>query len=354
MDPASAPAQPQYGAHDGDPARDRDTVLALWEGNLGRPGHMADKFDWFYLRCPYGPPLLQLLKHNPDTAWAGVCSAGRRRMLWRGSEIRAGVLVDLAVVPQHRSLGPALILQQGLITQAKRELDLLYGFPNPKATAVFKRIGHIHLADIVRYVRVIRYADYLRRHMPALPARVLGPALDLALRVRDAVRRMRGKRIRSEWSDRADPRMDELWQRSAHGDGLIAVRDAERTRWRFDQAPFGRFRHLLLSEDDGRTLSAWFTTEVEGTTLHVRDYWSADAAAGIGIRYVDALLRAARKAGLAAVSVEVASAPARLRGWAARRFVERGRHPVFGCWSDPAAAAGHDLDPFLTPADEDE
>lgn len=353
MDAASAPL-PQYGVHDGDPARDRATVLALWEGNLGRPGHMADKFEWFYLRCPYGRPLLQLLKHNPDQAWVGVCSAGRRRMLWRGREIRAGVLVDLAVLPQHRSLGPALILQQGLIAAGQRELDLLYGFPNPKATAVFKRIGYAHLADMVRYVRVIRYADYLHRHMPALPARLLGPAIDFALRVRDALRRMRGRRILSEWSERADPRMDELWQRSAHGDGLVAVRDAERARWRFDAAPFGRFRHLLLSEDGGATLSAWFSTEVEGRTLHVRDFWAVDAADGIGIRYIDALLRAARKAGLAAVSVELAARAPRLAGWMARRFVERGRHPVFGRWSDPQAAAGRDLDPFLTAADEDE
>ena len=349
-------ALPQYSAHAGEPARDRDIVLSLWEGNLGRPGHMADKFEWFYLRCPYGRPLLQLLKHNPDQTWVGVCSAGRRRMLWRGREIRSGVLVDLAVLPQHRSLGPALILQQGLIATGKQQLDLLYGFPNPKATAVFKRIGYTHLAEMVRYVRVIRYASYLRRYMPALPARLLGPVLDLGMRVRDAIRRMRGKRIRSEWRDQADPRMDALWQRSVHGEGLVAVRDAERVRWRFDEAPFGSYRHLLLSEDDGATLSAWFATEVQGNTLHVRDFWSADAVSdsGINMRFVGALLRAARKAGLAAVSVEMACAPAQRAGWIARRFVERGSHPVFGCWSQSQHQEGHDLAPFLTAADEDE
>lgn len=345
---------PQYATHDGDPAHDRDTVLSLWQGNLGQPGHMADKFDWFYLKCPYGQPLLQLLKHNPDDTWAGVCSAGRRRMLWRDREIRAAVLVDLAVVPQHRSLGPALILQQGMIAAGRRELDLLYGFPNPKATPVFKRIGYVHLADIVRYVRVIRFADYLRRRVPALPAKLLGPVLDFGFRVRDALRRLRGRRIHSEWSDHADPRMDELWQRSEHGQGLIAIRDSQRASWRFDQAPFGRFSHLLLSEDGGQTLSAWFSTQVSGNTLHVRDFWSVDAAAGTSTRYIDALLRAARKAGHAAVSVEVAASEDRLAGWMSRRFVERGRHPVFGCWSDPEQPGKAGLDPFLTAADEDE
>src|SRR5688500_18512216 len=121
--------------------RDRDTVQSIWRGTLGQQDRMAAKYDWFYLACPHGPPLLQLLRHI-DGDWVGTACAGRRRMRWQGRDISAGVLVDLAVVPEHRSLGPALILQQGLIEAGARDLDLLYGFPNPKAAAVFKRIGY--------------------------------------------------------------------------------------------------------------------------------------------------------------------------------------------------------------------
>lgn len=352
MDVAAAPAE--YALQDGDVLRDRGTVLAIWRGNLGEQRHMQAKYDWFYLGCPFGTPVLQLLRHVPSDAAAGTCAAGRRRMLWRGRALAAGVMVDLAVRTEHRSLGPALMMQQGLIASGLRQLDLLYGFPNAKASAIFRRIGARKLTDIVRYARVLRPAAYLRRRFPALLAVPLGAVVDLALRVHDRLHRIGTPRLHAAWSDRADARVDELWARSRHGDGLLAVRDAQHLRWRFDEAPVGRSRHLLLSTDHGATLCAWFCTQVEDDTLHVRDFWSVDAADGIATHYIDALLDAARALGVAAVSVEVATSAARLAGWQVRGFVERGRRPVYACWRDGLGPDSDGFDLHLTSADEDE
>ena len=349
----AAVAPPLYTVQDGDASRDRDTVLSIWRGNLGQETHLAAKYDWFYLGTPGEPPLLQLLRHEPSGAAVGVCSAGRRRMLWRGREIRAGVLVDLAVMPEHRSLGPALILQQGLIAAGQRELDLLYGFPNLKAAPVFKRIGYSHLADIVRYARVLRHAGYLARHMPPVLARPLGAVVDIAMHLRDALHGLGGPRLLCKWSDHADSRMDTLWSASAHGGGPVAIRDAQHVRWRFDEAPLGEARHLLLSEADGE-LSAWFATQIVDGTLHVRDFWSSDAAQGIGTRYIDALLGAARSEGHSAVSVEMAVPESHLAAWHSRAFVARGHRPVFGRWSSPATSNDANVELHLTSADEDE
>lgn len=344
--------QPSYRVRDGDVARDRDTVLALWQGNLGQGARMAAKYDWFYRQSPSGAPLLQLLLHGDDAV--GVCSAGRRRMLWQGREIRAGVLVDLAVLPEHRSLGPAMILQQGMIAAGRRDLDVLYGFPNPKAAPVFKRIGYRKLADMVRYARVLRHADYLRRRLPGWLAVPAGIAVDLAARTGNALRRLFNRRLRAQWQDHADARMDALWSGSPHAHGLLAIRDAAHLQWRFDRAPFGKTRYLLLSEYGGEAISAWFATQADGNTLHIRDFWSLDATTGIAPRYLAALVSATRAKGHAAISVEMATTPARLAGWRALGFVERGRRPVFGNWSDPTAMEGDALDLHLTCADEDE
>lgn len=343
---------PVYTAQSGDVVRDRDTVLAIWRGNLGQAPHMAAKYDWFYLHASGKPPLLQLLRYDPGDIAVGACSAGRRRMVWGNRDIRAGVLVDLAVTPEHRSLGPALILQQGLIAAGKRELDLLYGFPNPKAAPVFKRIGYRHLCDIVRYARVLRHASYVARRVPPLLANVAGTLIDLAAHMADRLRSLGGPRLHSQWSDHADQRMDALWSGSRHGDGLLSIRDAEHVRWRFDQSPLGNFRHLLLGDAD-ETLSGWFATEAIEGTLHVRDFWTRDAAHGIGRHYLDALLRAARAAGHAAVSVELAAPASQLDAWYSRRFVERSRRPVYGQWTT-VDHGGEDPAMFLTSADEDE
>ena len=343
---------PLYTAQAGDVLRHRDTVLAIWRDNLGNAAAMRAKYDWFYLRPGNGAPLLWLLRHEPTGDLVGACSAGRRRMSWRGRGIRAGVLVDLAVAPEHRSLGPALILQEGLAEAGRRELDLLYGFPNPRAAPVFKRIGYRHLATIVRHARALRHAGYFRRQMPAWLAYPAGAVVDLLTHAVDLLRSLGGPRLQAHWVDQADPRMDALWRDAPHGHGLLAVRDADHVRWRFDQCPLQRTRHLLLDAPDG-TLSGWFATQVADGMLHVRDFWTRDAAEGVGRHYIDALIRAARAAGHAAVSVELAAPESHLAGWRSRGFVERSRRPVFGRWSWPDPG-GSDPALFLTSADEDE
>jgi GNAT superfamily N-acetyltransferase len=352
-EPVAAATTPLYVVHGGEPLRDRDTVLSLWSGNLGQQDRIASKYDWFYLGCPHGPPLLQLLRHTPSDSWVGTACAGRRRMHWQGREIRAGVLVDLAVVPEHRSLGPALILQQGLIEAGMRQLDLLYGFPNPKAAAVFKRIGYSRLTDIVRHARVLRHGRYLRSKMPGWMAVPVGAVADIAFALVDTVKRLFGARINATWSERSDARMDALWSASPQGDGPVGVRDSTHAKWRFDDCPLERTRYLMLTPPGRDDLQAWFATHVEGETLHVRDYWSTDGINGIASACLLVLLAAAREAGHASVSVEIAASEAHVQAWARHGFVARGRRPVFGRWS-AAQDAGAAPQLFLTSADEDE
>ena len=348
---------PQYGVRDGDTAVDRDAVLAVWRGNLGHDDRMAAKYEWFYRRAPAGAPLLRLLMHAGSAAPAGVCAAGRRRMLRDGEHQRAGVLVDLAVTPDHRSLGPALMLQQALFAAGQRELDLLYGFPNPKAAPVFKRIGYRQLAEMVRYVRVVRHAPYLQRRfamLPAFAAAPLGASIDLVHRLRDAWRHPRARRLRAEWHART-PDIDALWQASPKPAALTALRDAAHLRWRFDDAPaidgIAPFRHLLLRDRDANDApAAWFATRVDGHTLHVHDFWSRDGAEP-AMTIISALLRAAHAQGHAAVSIELATSEARLPPWRMLGFEARSRRPVFGMLR---GAPDTSPDLHLTSADEDE
>ena len=352
MNSLSSNPLPSYLAHSGDVVRDRDEVLSIWRGNLGREDRIAAKYDWLYLACPYGAPLLQLLRHEPSGSWVGTACAAQKRMQWNGSRIRAGVLIDLAVVPDHRSLGPAMILQQGVIEAGKRQLDLLYGFPNPKAAVVFKRSGYEKLTDMVRYACVLRHARYLHRKVPNWLATPLGAVADIVFGLRARYRRMRGPRHHAKWSECADSRMDVLWAGSTRSDGPLTVRDYTYARWRFDDSPLERIRYLMIAKAAEGDLLAWFATHADAGTLHVRDFWSINGP-GISEACINALLCAARNAGYSAVSVEIAAAETHTRAWKNCSFVARGSRPVFGRWSNPdptRSTSGI----FLTFADEDE
>lgn len=343
---------PTYVVETGDVARDRDTVLAIWRGNLGQDTRMQSKFDWFYAGCPFGEPLLCVLRHTPDDRCIGVAAAGPRRMLWGGTETGAGVLVDLAVVPEHRSLGPALMLQNALAATGCKRFDFLYGFPNPKAAAVFKRVGYAKLGEIVRRARVLRHGEYLARKLPRVLAPVAAVFVDLAMRIRNGWRTRSDPAIDLAWADHSDARFDTLWERSAKPAGLVGIRDYRFTRWRFDTSPLATTRYLQICDRTDNSLRAWFACQVSEGVLHVRDFWSDDAATGLARARVDSLLRAARAAGHIAVSFEYAGMDAKLDGWRQCGFVTRGQRPVFGKWADGRAVDGIDM--HLTSADEDE
>lgn len=349
--PAESAVRPAYVVSAGDVRRDRDAVLSVWKGNLGREDRLAPKYDWFYLGCPFGAPALQVLRHTPSDTAVGVAAAGPRRMVAGGRELRAGVLVDMAVTTQHRSLGPALTLQKSMMAAGEQQFELLYGFPNQKAAPVFKRVGYAKLGELVRYARVLRHRQHLQRMMPPVAARPLAWLLDGATVLRQELSARRGAEVvKARWVDTVVPEMDELWLRSDHGTEPLAARDVAMLRWRFDEAPLPKTRYLLLSDAKSGALVAWFACQAESGTLHVRDFWSIDAAQGTSPVYFAALLRAARKARHSVVSLEYSGPPSRRAALLDAGFVERTRRPVYGKWKS-APPAG---DLHLTSADEDE
>lgn len=346
-------ARPNYQTCAGDVARDRAAVMSVWHGNLGLAARHAGKYDWFYQACPFGQPLVQLLRHAPTDRWVGISAVGPRRMLWQGREIRAGVLVDMAVAASHRTLGPAMMLQSALVTAASGQFELLYGFPNRKSLPVVKRLGYSELGQLPRYTRVLHYRDYLGRVVPHWLVKPAAWLLDGLTAVRDLLHGAFRAAPAAQWQAHVDPRMDELWRESPHGTGPITVRDCAFLRWRFDQAPLVQTRYLLLSDATSR-LRAWFACQVDGATLHVRDFWSAEAASGVLPAHVHALLRAARSEGHGAVSVEHAGAVTVIASWQAAGFRQRGQRPVIGRWLGNVQVIPAGTSLHLTAADEDE
>ena len=342
----SAPAA--YTVHAADLSRDRERILGLWRGNLGQDARMAAKYDWFYRQCPYGEPLTLLLRHEDSGAWVGVASAGPRKMLLDGREITAGVLVDLAVVPEHRSLGPALMLQMALMEAGLQRFDLLYGFPNPKATAVFKRVGYAPLGELSRHARVLRHGAYVRRKLPAALAAPAGALLDAVDRMRLW---SRSGGPRAQWQASADATLAAVWSPASAGAGPAAGRDLEFLRWRIDASPLQAARYLVVRDRGGLPV-AWFACETREHSLHVVDFWSSPGVAGPTPAQLAALLRAARADGHPSVTIELSAAAATV-AWRQAGFAAREGRPVFGRARD-AQVDALKAQAWLTTADEDE
>ncbi|QOW21265.1 hypothetical protein [Novilysobacter avium] len=346
---------PLYATQPGDVVRDREEVLGVWQDHFGPRGIQGAKFDHFYRENRYGPPILQLLRHLPTGALVGVIGAGPRPFLCRGRAIRAGVVAHFAVDEKHRSLGPALMLQESLIDAARGRFDLLYGLPRSNAVAVSKRAGFHVMGTLVRHARVLRHGEYLRRRMPAFLASSSGLLIDFGRRLRTGAADSLFSELQWEWVSASDERMDALWREALHTEALTSVRDHALLRWRFDTPPAGRAHYLLVSGKDGR-LRAWFACEVsegQGGPLTVMDYWSTDAMIGIGRPLIRALISAADQQGCSAVHLLLTASDPAMAGWRSEGFVPRSEQPLIGLWLTPQRMPEEDTQLHVTMLDQD-
>ena len=350
-----ATASPVYTTHVGDAARDRDEILDVWQDHFGPLDIQAAKFDHFYRENPYGPAIIELLRDAVTGELAGVIGAGPRPLIWKGKPIRAAVVAHFAVAAPHRSLGPALMLQQSLIESARGQFDLLYGLPRANAVAVSRRAGFRTLGSLVRHAKVLRHGAYLRRTLPGFVAAPAGVLVDVGNRVRTGLSASLSARLHWRWAEASAPGMDALWHESTYTHALTSVRDHAFLRWRFDAPPAGRARYLLVSGSDGR-LQAWFACEArdgQGGPLTVMDYWSADAMTGIGRPLIRALISAADQQGCSAIHLLLSASDAALAGWQSEGFVPRSEQPVIGLWLDPGQAPEGPLPLHVTLVDQD-
>lgn len=340
----------------GDVADARAAAIHAWRGSLGDDEAMlGDRYDAVCVHAPGGQPVIRFVEHVDDGI-VGVLGLAPRRMRAGGRELRAGVLSHLAIRPEHRSLGPALMLLESVLAAAEGRFDLVYGIPNANqgATAALRRAGMRPLALLQRSVRIVRHGSYLARRVPAWLAAPAGMVLDAADGLRLGWDRFRGPRLRARWADRFDPAMRGLPDCAGAHPALTAVRDETMLRWRFDAIVGLRIRYLLVEQAEG-PLRAWFACSVDPEWPHIlviHDFWSCDALDGIDSRVLRVLLGEARRSGYAAVSLRAALGSDASAPWRASGFRARDGQQVMVRWLDPALAAAPPP-PHLTYIDQD-
>ncbi len=321
-----------YRVEDGDIARDGDAAIAVWRASLRNIEGRAAKFEWFYRAAPDGAQL-HLLRPGPGRDVVGTAGVGWRRMRAGGRGLRGGLLADMAVLAGHRTLGPAMQLQRTASERALLVGDLVYGFPNANAVPVVKRLGYVHLGDMVLYVRALRHALYLERRLPRPVAQVLGLAIDGAFAIRDLLRNLHRGRLHAQWHPMP---LDLPHPRWSQPEVLEGVRDTEVLEWRFARSPLASFRFLYLRQGPDAPPAAWFICHRDGSVMRIADF---GFAAGAAVPHCIALLaRAALAEGCGSLAVECcvpqAERSALLRGG----FRERQRRPIYARWKDPAQA----------------
>lgn len=275
-----------YAVREAEPRSVASDVARIWQENLTLAMDSRARCDWVYEAAPDPPARVLVLDAaiaGADPVIVGTAGIARRRFQVGTEQRSAGHLVDLAVAPAHRALGPALSLVREGRRLALVGHDFAYGFPNAKARGVFRRAGYAALGPVTRFARVLRHRPYLERYLGATPlASAGGVLLDRALSLWLAPRRLRTALLyRLDLADEPDARFDELWQRCKCEYDVVSWRGAALLRWRFLGGHRGRRRFATLTRrGEARVLAAYAVVETQGTTAHIRDLFGDKASLG--------------------------------------------------------------------------
>lgn len=343
----------QYGVVAGAVTADRERAVDVWlAGGFGDPDpeRQRARFDWLYRQCPHGEGQVNFLYPPGKAEPVGFLGVSLRQWMLDGEAVRGGVLVDFVVHPEHRSAAPALQLQRRGRERARESARLLFGLPEPKAVAVFKRLGSNTQGTMPRYVRVLRFGVYLRRRLPgwlAAPVGAVADVLDgLMLRFR-----LLGRGLSGGWQSGFDAGFDALWQRCTKNARCIGVRDQGFLKWRFGSHPGHQYSVFAVRSRDGGALEAYFVCERNEHTLVVKDLLAAGSE-----QLYEGLIRlclAARSAGHGALSVPLLADDANIAALRRAGLVERDSRPFFGLVGESTTDRRAASDWYVTQADED-
>lgn len=249
--------------------RDRDRILELWQKNLFHAD--PPRYTWLY-------------ETGTATGWivdggeeGAVGSAGvmQRRFRAFGEDARAGQAVDLNVAPNHRTVGPAMLLQRATIAAVKqRQVDWLYAISNHGAELVQRRVGYRVLAPLERWVRPLHVGNSLRNRLNSPLLRAIAPAIaNPLLFLRSAISfRPRRRKVRFETSDHFDDRFDLLWEIASPRHAVIGERTSTYLNWRFCQRP--GFRHKVFCMSCEERMLAYLVYHHREGIVHVGDFFS--------------------------------------------------------------------------------
>lgn len=323
--------RPAYSLVQADPLRDLAAIQSVWKGNFGPDADHPGKIRHLYLDGPCGPALVLMLRDDRTGEAAGVIGAIPRPMRYAGTPITAAVISHVAVAPRHRTLGPVMRLHAEIFAASSRQFDLIYGHPNPRNAVVLKRAKYQELGQIKRYVKVLKYGQYAGRVLPGPLARVAAPLVDMLATGSQWQRRSRIRGLDLQWNNAPMPAIDEVWQQSAGGQSLEAIRTTSLLAWRFHPCIADQVRYLLVSS--GREPLGWFACE-DNTAINGRltvlDYRLIDMSHQNRTRCVQALLEQAHAAGYHTVEIPLSGSAYSADGWQDAGFVERDSGPITG------------------------
>jgi len=298
-------------------AEARPEVIDLWQRLGASESDARSRFDWAFDPGPERSRCFLLDASGAPGSGStvvGMVGIYARDVVVEGTRRRAALLGGFQVEKNHRTFFPALTLQRATFGWARREFDLVYGFPNPSASPIMKKLGFGPFAHLERHVLVLHHLRYVEQVWAGRGlAKLIAAPLD-AYRLLVQPGLVRGAPRGRAWRrfDSVDARFARLFDARALPENSAGSRDGAFLQRRFLERPDERTTVYGLCARDSGELDAWVVVHVGGDVAHVRDLQGRDVKAMCSALRLVA--NEVRKQGCASLSFLCAAPPALVAG----------------------------------------
>jgi hypothetical protein len=251
----------------------RTAIETLWGQVYG--GFSSVRYDWLYLNNPAGKATVCLLRDEDSGEIVGSTALLPRNLWANGKTLKAAIAADLMVDHRHRSLGPAIVLQKGILGRlTETGIDLVYAFPNPKSVPMTRRIGYRQLTQRMALVLPLRSEAFLRNRIHHVGARKVAAALiDIALRLRPRLYKPFRDFGREHFlATSFNRQFDDLWSRIRSGYTLIGEKTSDFLNWRYRDSPQEQYAVFGLRARGQKEIDGYVVYSERDKRMHIADF----------------------------------------------------------------------------------
>lgn len=333
-------------------------IIYLWKRNF--PDLPEERYKWIYEDNPAGQASCWLLKETEQNKIVGATALFPRRVFVHGRQMIAGIAGDFVIDREHRTLGPALLLQKAVlpISNGKEtSFNFFYGFPNKISEPVLLKAGYKILREVHSLTKPLKSYYYLKKHadIPFI-TRGLSFFLDFGLKIFSKEKYFKNNDFEFDILTSFDHRFDIFWASVLNQFAMIGERTSSYLNWRFIKSPHKNYQTFAQIRKKSRAISGYIVYNIIDNKAYISDFLFLNVNEMFDSLLSEFLIYQ-RARGIDAVSISFIGSHALMEELREYGFSNRGRESKIMIYAPPDSPLGpYLLDKenwYLMPGDND-
>lgn len=331
--------------------RNREVFASIWEDD---PENVpsAEKLDGFYLGNPAGPPTIFLLWSEDDKRYVGILFASPRVFCSGTIELNGAVFADLFVEKKHRTLGPSCLLLRHARNYLLDRVDFVYGFMNPMATLVGKRIGLTFRDPAISLGFPLDVRHHVQKRMRGTLGSIAGQLLALFYSaIIFTASRITGLWFEEEKAELKNLTIDVRALSACRKGEVFGMRSGTFLQWRLKNYPVTRISHHAIRDRQGRIVGFLAYSVREAGRVSIEDLIATSSLTLIAL--LTSFLNTVKHSGNVSLQVNLPSESRETVLLRRLGFRKNGELTLFLDWSENNAPVFAQKPVYLSPVDND-